>query len=293
VPKPEWAPKLKLIHLTSAGINQLEGNPIYTSTNIPITTSSGIHGPQISEWVIMGMLSAAHRLPQILTWQRERHWGHFGFEDITDFPTQRMGILGYGSIGRQCARVASAMGMDVIAYTAGERKTPESRKDTGYIVPNTGDPDGSIPSAWFSGTSKSDLHHFLSQDIDVLVVSIPLTPATKHLLSSEEFAVLGKRGAFISNISRGGIIDQPALIAACKKPVAEGGLRGAALDVTDPEPLPSDHPLWDVENIFVSPHVSGITVNYLDRSMQVLELNLTRLIKGEKLVNEVNRKKGY
>jgi phosphoglycerate dehydrogenase-like enzyme len=183
--------------------------------------------------------------------------------------------------------------MDVVAYTASPRDTPESRRDDGYIVPNTGDPEGSIPSKWYSGTSKAALHEFLAADIDVLVISVPLTPSTKHLLSKAEFEILGKKNAFISNVSRGTVIDQPELIAACKKPMSEGGLRGAALDVTDPEPLPKDHELWDVPNIFVSPHTSGASKNYVDRVIQIVEANIKRHRAGERLINEVNRERGY
>ena len=159
------------------------------------------------------------------------------------------------------------MGMDVIAYTASPRNTPESKKDQGYIVPGTGDPDGSLPSAWYSGLDKKSLHNFLSQDIDHLLISVPLTKDTQHFIAVEEFAILGqKRNAFISNISRGQIINQTDLITYLHKYAENnpldgkdggGGLRGAALDVTDPEPLPKDDPLWDAPNCIVTPHISG------------------------------------
>lgn len=188
------------------------------------------------------------------------------------------------------------MGMDVIAYTASPRDTAESRKDHGFIVPGTGDADGSIPGAWYSGMDKTSLHHFLAQDIDHLLVSVPLTKETTHFLGAAEFALLGKRHAFVSNISRGQILDQDALIAALEKGAkgdAEGGLRGAALDVTDPEPLPKEHPLWEAPNCIVTPHVSGLGTAYVDRAFQVLEVNLERLERGEELINLVDRKKGY
>lgn len=180
--------------------------------------------------------------------------------------------------------------MDVIAYTASPRKTPESRKDKGkYIVPGTGDPDGLIPSAWYSGLDKSSLHHFLSQSIDVLLVSVPLTPQTLHFLAAEEFAILGKSSAFVVNIARGSILQQDDLIAALKN----GSLRGAALDVTDPEPLPEDSELWGLENVAITPHVSGVGTAYLERSFAILDQNLTHLEEGERLINVVDREKGY
>lgn len=92
-----------------------------------------------------------------------------------DLVKQRLGVLGYGSIGRQAARVAKAMGMEVIVYTATPKETEDSRKDHGFIVPGTGDPDGSIPSEWFSGLDEKSRQHFLAQDLDVLLISVPLT----------------------------------------------------------------------------------------------------------------------
>ncbi len=186
------------------------------------------------------------------------------------------------------------MGMDVIAYTASPRNTEESKKDKGFIVPGTGDPNGEFPSAWYSGLEKSKLHEFLKQDIDILLISVPLTKETEHFLGKEEFDILGRtRNTFISNISRGQILVQDDLIGALKKEPEDGGLRGAALDVTDPEPLPEDSPLWSMPNVLITPHVSGSNSAYVDRSFQVLEVNLTRLEKGEKLLNVVNRKRGY
>ena len=194
------------------------------------------------------------------------------------------------------------MGMDVIAYTASPRSTPESKHDKGFIVPGTGDPDGSIPSAWYSGLDKESLHNFLKQDIDLLLISVPLTKETTHFIAEPELEILGKRNAFISNISRGQIIKQSDLLTALKKykdndPLdggdGGGGIRGAALDVTDPEPLPEDDPLWDAPNCIITPHISGLGSAYVDRAFQVLEVNLDRRDNGEKLINVVDRKKGY
>jgi phosphoglycerate dehydrogenase-like enzyme len=112
---------------------------------------------------------------------------------------------------------------------------------------------------------KASLHEFLSQEIDVLLVSVPLTPETTHLLAKKEFELLGRKNAFVINVSRGKVLEQGDLIEALKKYSESGGtggamagangLRGAALDVTDPEPLPADSELWDLENVVVTPHI--------------------------------------
>lgn len=184
--------------------------------------------------------------------------------------------------------------MQVYAYTASPKDTPESRHDDGYVVPNTGDPDGSFPVAWHHGTTKEELSKFLALGLDHIVISLPLTPATTKLFGAEEFATLGAsksvgRKPFVTNISRGKIIDQDALIAA----LHNGDLSGAALDVTEPEPLPKDHPLWDAPNLLIHPHISGIGTEYTARALDVLKINVGRLLKGEKLINELERKRGY
>jgi len=290
------APHLEWLHLFSAGSNHIQQHPLYTSSDVTITTSSGIHGPQIAEWVLMTALVQSHKYKQLYELQKEHKWGKTGAKDdyhsVRDMVGRRLGVLGYGSIGRQVGRVAKALGMDVVAYTATPKDTPEKKRDNGFIVPGTGDKEGEVPSEWFSGLDKESLHNFLKQDIDWLLVSVPLTEQTRHFLSTEEFKVLsqdGKRPAFITNIARGPIIDQPALIKALK----DGTLAGAALDVTDPEPLPEDSELWGLENAIVTPHVSGVGQSYAERAFQVLELNLEKRRNGERLINVVQRERGY
>ncbi len=284
----------------------MRNSPIYTGSQIAITTSSGIHGPIIGEWVIMTSLIASHKYSILHEWQSTRTWddspgGKARFASVSENVSKRLGILGYGSIGRQVARSAKAMGMEIFAFTANPRNTAESRRDHGYVVPGTGDPKGEIPCAWFSGLAKESLHEFLAQDLDHLLISVPLTQQTKHLLGKEEFRILSKKNAFVTNIARGEIIVQEDLIEALKQFKESGatsdgiwsGLRGAAMDVATPEPLPKDHPLWDAPNCIITPHMSGINRDYAARALQVLEKNLQRLAEGQRLLNLVDRQTGY
>lgn len=285
-------PKVNLIQFFSAGTNHVAQHPIYTDSKIPLCSANGVHGPQIAEWVIMMDLVHSHQFPKLYDLQKDKTWNQRAGSDVSDRVGKRVGILGYGSIGRQVARVAKAMGMDVIAYTASPRETAESKKDDGYIVPGTGDPDGSFPSAWYSGTSKEEVHEFLKQKIDLLVIAVPLTKTTTHFLSTPEFELLHKsnpRGTYVANIARGQVIDQPAIVKA----LHDGLIKGAALDVTDPEPLPADDPLWTAPNVLITPHVSGHTDVYADRAFEVFRENIRRHRSGGKLVNEVNRERGY
>jgi len=185
--------------------------------------------------------------------------------------------------------------MRVLAFTATPKPTPESRRDNGYIVPHTGDAEGVLPDAWYSGLDAGSRRRFLAEGIDVLIISVPLTDETRHFLGKEEFEILGRprpetgTGAYVVNIARGGIVNQDALIEALKA----GGLAGASLDVTEHEPLPQESELWDMENVVITPHVSGVGSEYKERCLEVLEMNLRRMERGEKLVNVVRRERGY
>ena len=289
------APHLDYIQLLSAGSNAVESSPFYTDTDVTIATASGIHGPQIAECVIMTTLVHSHKYKALYELQKRHEWGtkvpSSNLRSVRDQVGRRLGVLGYGSIGRQVGRVARALGMDVIAFTASPKKTPDSKRDKGFIVPGTGDEDGSIPSAWYSGLDRESLHKFLKQDIDVLLISVPLTKQTKGMLGAEEFRILSGKDTkpFLVNIARGPIVKTDDLIAALK----DGTLGGAALDVTDPEPLPSDSELWDLENAIITPHVSGLSQAYNDRVFELFDEQLTRRAKGEKLFNVVQRERGY
>jgi hypothetical protein len=174
-PNASSIPSTKLIQFVSAGTNHVSTHPIYTDSKIPLCSANGVHGPQIAEWVIMMNLVHSHGYPALYDAQKEHRWNQKQGMKVSDRVGKRVGILGYGSIGRQVARVCKAMGMDVIAYTASARETPEARRDGGFIVPGTGDPEGELPSKWYSGTGKEALHEFLKQEIDLLVVGVPLT----------------------------------------------------------------------------------------------------------------------
>ena len=220
--------------------------------------------------------------------QKEQTWSRLDGLAL-DSPGLRMGILGYGAIGRQCARIGQALGMEVYAYTRSERSTPESRKDDSYFVPGTGDPDGLVPTKWFHGSSKEAVNEFLAQDLDFLVLALPLTEATTSILGREQFDILAKKKTFVSNIARGPHIDTDALLDALR----EGKIRGAALDVADPEPLPDGHPLFTAPNVFITPHVSWQTPHLMTRILDIVEKNLDSLSEGKPLINVMDREHHY
>ncbi|KAI1803103.1 hypothetical protein F4811DRAFT_562774 [Daldinia bambusicola] len=289
-PTREQAPKLQLVQLQSAGANYILNNPLFTDTDVAFCTANGVHPPQIAEWVISTYLAFQHNIPTFLEHQKAHRWEHsYDDSDAQDAVSQRVGILGYGSIGRQVARIAKAIGMEVYAYTNRPRPTPESRRDHSYIVPGLGDPDGTLPSKWYSGTTDEEINEFLSADLDLLVLAVPLTPQTQGLIAAPQLQLLRKKRTFVSNIGRGPVVRTDDLVVALN----EEWIRGAALDVTDPEPLPREHPLWDAKNVIITPHVSGNSTSYNRRLLDILDINLRNLAEGKEFMNRVSKKRGY
>lgn len=158
--------------------------------------------------------------------------------------------------------------------------------DGSFAESGLGDPTGELPSRWFHG--QEQLNDFIS-GLDLLVVTLPLTPATKDIISTEQLEALGKRKGFLCNVARGPVVNTDALMAALNN----GTIRGAALDVTDPEPLPPDHALWKAKNVIISPHVSGNSNHYNERVLKILAQNLHRRAQGKPLINKVNKSLGY
>lgn len=291
-PLPSQAPHLQYVQLQSAGAEHVVSHPLFLSSSVRFCTANGVHGPQISEWIISTYLASTHQLPRFLSQQANGVWDRGDLTSFDDAAAKTVGILGYGAIGRQTARVAAAMGMRVHAYTLHARETPESRRDGGWAPPGMGDREGEFPSEWFSGGTKEDVHRFLASGLDLLVVATPLTEGTRHLLGREEFAVLagvGKGRTFVSNVARGPVVNTEDLIEALES----DQIRGAAVDVTDPEPLPEGHPLWKAKNLIITPHVSGASKAYVERVLAILKENLGRFSREEGLMNLVDKKRGY
>ncbi|ROW00069.1 hypothetical protein VSDG_03517 [Cytospora chrysosperma] len=150
-------------------------------------------------------------------------------------------------------RLLSGVGLVTLGAPGLPRR--HARTTANYCVPGTGDPDGPIPTKLSHGTSTDDINSFLDQDLDILVLSLPLTSETHGIISHEQFRILSKKQTFLSSIARGGSINTEALMQALET----GQITGAAVDGAGPEPLPSDHPLWNAPNLLIRPHVSWQT----------------------------------
>ncbi len=278
----DLVPNLRWVQVDSAGVDLLRDTPLWGS-ELAITTASGIHAVQMGEYVLGMLLALAHRLPTATRFQSAKHWasGHEIYRLMTaELRGRTLGILGYGAVGREVARLAASFGMRVLATK--QRGRPVHF--TGWTTPGTGDPAGSIPERFYE---LSELHEFLPQ-CDMLVLALPLSQQTHHILGSAELGLLPQH-AVIVNVGRGPLIDLDALVAALQ----DGVINGAALDVTEPEPLPETSPLWHMDNVLITPHIAGISLYYNDRLVDLFCANLRRYIDGEPLYNLVERDRGY
>jgi len=244
-----------------------------------------VHAATIAEYALTAILALAHRVPRMVEWRMkgrwppdEQRWPLFVPTELRD---ATLGVIGYGSIGRELARmVKTALGMRVLAC----KRDPARRGDDGYRLPGTGDPDGALPEAWFA---PARLHDLLARS-DVVVMCAPLTADTRAMIGEAELAAM-KPSAFFVNVGRGATVDEAALAAALKA----GRLAGAAIDVFSEEPPPPGHPLYALDTVIVSPHVSGFLASYDDRCTDLFAANLERFLAGAPLLNLVDRARGY
>ncbi len=252
---PDLAPQLRWIQASSAGIGQFVKRYNYDTRlpNTVITTSSGIHARPLAEFCIMAMLMHYKQaLPMIRNQQRHR-WERFAG---TDLEGQTLAIVGLGHIGTEVAKMACSLGMRVIGTNA--------------------DPPPDCVDQFFP---PERLHDMLPL-ADSLVLCLPHTPRTEKMIGKTELDLL-KPGAYLINIARGAVIDEPALLEALRA----GRLGGAALDVFDEEPLPESSPFWEMENVLVNPHSASTSDRENERLTDLFCENLDRFLEGKSLRN--------
>ena len=282
--KRQQVPRLKWVHLYSGGINQALEAPLLHEQDLLWTRNGGVHAPQIAEWAMAMLLAYYRQVPTLLQWQASKRWRASEYRPRGDLLGKTMAFLGYGAIARHTARIAAACGMRIVVYTLHQKATSEERRSTAFTPLGTGDAAGEIPDEWHCG----DLDAFLAlRPLDVMVASLPSTDKTRRCLNRERLSKL--KDCYLVNLSRGDIVETDALVDLLN----DGTLRGAALDVTYPEPLPEGHALWTAKNAIVTPHVSGVSDEYMPRTVDILHENFRRLHASEELCNLVLRSDGY
>jgi len=249
------APDLRWVQSTSSGIGPqlvrlgLAGSPLV------VTNAAGIHAQPLAEFVLMAVLHFAKDVPRLTAWKAERRWQRYCGREVSG---SRMLVIGLGKVGRRIAELSSALGIEVVGH----------RRSQGPLSPG-------VSRLIDAGGIDDEL-----PEIDYVVLAAPDTPETRNLLSRSRLAMLPAR-AVVINVGRGSLIDEAALIER----LADGGIRGAALDVVAQEPLSADSPLWDLPNVIISPHSASTVAQENDRLVDLFVENLRRFIHGRELVN--------
>ena len=284
LPSPQHVPNLRWVQFYSAGIDPYLDHPLFAEKGVIATNMSGAIAWQIGEYVLMALLAFGQKLPKLIKEQRKKHWATGSEKRQNLMPLElrdsTVGIIGYGSIGRQVARFLVPFGANVLAV----KKDVMHPEDQGYVRDGMGDPHGDF----FDRLYPPEALKSLLSECDFVVLTLPLTENTHHIIGEEALDAM-KPSAYLVNVGRGELIDQKALVAALKaKQIA-----GAALDVFETEPLPLDSPLWEMENVIITPHVSGIS-QHLEAEMVTLFVeNLNRYLAELPLYNRIDFDEGY
>ncbi len=261
--------KLKWIHSTASGIAQLT-YPELRSSGIVVTNASGVHAIPMAEHTLGALIALARRFPDCFRAQGKRLWAQQEIWDAEVRPREMKGsvllLAGFGAIGQEVAKRAKPLGMKIWAVTQSGRSNSKLLE---RIMP-VSELDRVLPEA------------------DFVVLAAPETPGTHHLMGARQFALM-KPTAYLVNVARGTLVNEAALVDALRRHV----IAGAALDVADSEPLPPRSPLWKLENLFLTPHVSSASDHLWERQTALVVENLERWFSGRELLNRVDLNRGY
>jgi phosphoglycerate dehydrogenase-like enzyme len=266
------ARKLKWIHSTAAGVGQLM-YPELQRSGIVVTNASGVHTVAMAEHILGFLVALARRFPDALRYQWRRRWAQQEIWDAQlrprELQNQVLLLVGFGAIGQEVARRVKPLGMQIWAVTRSGRAPAAGGELADRMLP------------------VARLDEVLHQ-ADYVVLAAPETPETHHLIGARQLQAM-KPTAFLINVARGTLVDEAALIGVLER----RAIAGAALDVTEREPLPPDSPLWSLDNVFITPHISAVSEYLWDRQTELLLDNLERWFSGRELRNCVNLQRGY
>jgi phosphoglycerate dehydrogenase-like enzyme len=260
------AKRLKWFHAASTGVDTFLF-PEFVESQVILTNSSGIASVPMSEMAMTFILCFAKKIPRLMRLKTDKRWIRHGtFRGVEELAGKTLGVLGLGNVGMQVAWRAKWFDMRVIAVERSAIRKP-------------------IYVDEILGVEDLDL---LLAESDYFVITVPLTSETRHMIGEKQLKLM-KSNAYLINVSRGGVVDEKALVKALR----EGWIAGAGLDVFEKEPLPEESELWDLENVIITPHVSGSTPHYAERLTALFCKNLKRYIEGRPLINVVNKRAGY
>ena len=261
------APRLVWVQIYWAGAERCLSVSDVASGDVIMTNMQKMSSPVIAEHAVAMMMSLSRNLPRFAKAMKNGRWVRSDQTTAGMMPVAGRTLLvaGLGGIGTEVARLGAALDMRVIGTRNSSREGPDFVEYVGL---------------------SHELHDLVAE-ADVIVNALPLTDGTKHLFNADVFAA-SKKGAIFINVGRGQTVDTAALLAALES----GQLSGAGLDVTDPEPLPKRHPLWQQSNVIITPHIAG-DGGELERHRVLLAENMRRYVSGEHLLNVVDPQKGY
>lgn len=281
LPEPEAVPNLRWIQFHFAGIDHVADSPLVRS-GVTVTTLSGAAVSQMVEFAMMAILGMGRRLPLMMSDKAQKRWAEDRFDrfEPKELRGSTIGIIGYGSVGREIARVCRAMGAKVLAT----KRDLKHLEDTGYVPDGQGDLNAELVERLYPPQALRSMASLC----DFLVVTAPLTPETRGLVDKRVLLSL-KPASYLIDLSRGGVVDHGALIEVLN----DNRLAGAALDVYPVEPLPESSPLWGMPNVILSPHVAGASKEYFERATDLFVENIHRYLAGQPLLNRYDPQRGY
>jgi D-2-hydroxyacid dehydrogenase (NADP+) len=251
------AGSLEWIQSLATGVDSILSLPSLPKGML-VTSTRGIHGPQMSELAMLLMLALTRRFPDTIRNQDKAMWKRWPGELLL---SKRVGILGLGEVGKEIARKCKAFGMSVDGVNRSKKDVPGVDRCFGL----------------------DDLLT-VARDTDYLIIVVALTPETRGMVGTEVLSAM-KPAAFLLNLARGPVVDEAALIRA----LDSGKIAGAALDVFNEEPLPQGHPFWNMKNVIITPHMGGTSTSYVKQVLSIFRENLRHYLRGEreKLINRV------
>ena len=281
IPDLEEMSNLRWIQLHNAGVHQVMDHSALRS-NIQVTTMSGVSAPTMAEFALMAILGLGHRIHWMIEDKQAKRWAEDRLDRFmpVELRGSTVGIVGYGSVGREVARVCHSLGAEIV----GTKRDLKFLEDDGYCLDGLGDPKAELPVRLYPRQAIASMASLC----DFLVISVPLTNETRGMVGEKVFKMMKPR-SFLIDLSIGGVVDHGALVEALN----EGRIAGAALDVFPVEPLPESSPLWEMPNVLISPHIAGSSIQYQELAIDCFAENMKRYLSEQPLLNLYKPERGY